>query len=114
MHAQARADAQAAVALLSKELEAAKQHGGPGEPDLAARLAGAYLRLGEALLAQPEHEDRDCLHAFEVILFMHTFFPPKGRQSVSSPVVLQECSRAHAVQAHAHDALSMGAHKVLS
>ncbi len=70
LHAQAREDAQAAVALLLKELEAAEQRGGKGEPDLAARLAVAYLRLGEALMAQPAHEDRDCLRAFEVHLPM--------------------------------------------
>lgn len=35
------------------------------DADVAARLAVAYLRLGEACMAQPDHSYRDCLRAYE-------------------------------------------------
>ena len=86
---QARQDAQAAVDLLSGELAAA---GGARrqreEPELAGRLAEAYLFLGEACMAQPGHEDRDCLRAFEVSVdsLMHH---ADDHNTVTQPVRLQ-------------------------
>ncbi len=58
-------DAQAAVDAL---LEQHKQAGDSckTQPEVDAQLAKAYLRLGEAYLAEREHPDRDCRRALEV------------------------------------------------
>lgn len=54
--AQAKADAQAAIHVLSGE-----PCGDAGEMNLAV----AYLRLGDACLAEKDHADRDCMAALE-------------------------------------------------
>jgi tetratricopeptide (TPR) repeat protein len=61
---QAASDARAAVALLC----AAPGGGGGGGGDgRRLELGEAHLRLGEALLAEPDHEDRDCFQAFKAL-----------------------------------------------
>lgn len=60
---QARADAQAAVEQLLVKTTAADGVG--KEAEMAVRLGMAYLRLGEACMAQAGHSDRDCVRAYE-------------------------------------------------
>lgn len=58
-------DAQAAVdALLEQRRQADSKCKEHSEVDV--RLSKAYMRLGEAFLAEREHADRDCTKALEV------------------------------------------------
>lgn len=72
---QARADAQAAVTLLGNALRQDPQHPDAAKRQaeragvelLKQRMGRAYLRLGEAFLAEPDHEDRDAVAAFKAL-----------------------------------------------
>lgn len=80
---QARADAHAAIRLLAKDLLEARQmaegsfksetaskeveHGEKHLKSLKHKLAAAYLRLGQAYLAEQEHLDRNCFAAFKAL-----------------------------------------------
>ena len=61
---QARVDAQAAVDALAEQKQS--ESGGYSQPEMAAKLAVAYLRLGDAFMAEREHPDRECSRALEV------------------------------------------------
>ena len=69
---QARSDATAAVAALRSQQQHEQQQGEQQQRwlDAAAKkqLALAYQRLGEACLAQRQHEDRDCRRAAKAFL----------------------------------------------
>jgi hypothetical protein len=58
---QAREDAQAAIHALSQGIERQA-----AEVSMREKLAMAYLRLGDACLAEKDHADRDCMRALEV------------------------------------------------
>lgn len=58
-------DAQAAVfALLEQPRQADSKR--KEQPEVDVKLSKAYMRLGEAFLAEREHPDRDCRKALEV------------------------------------------------
>lgn len=63
-------DAQAAVdALAGQAQQEQQQQSGSScdsHPETAAMLAMAYLRLGDAFMAEREHPDRECSKALEV------------------------------------------------
>ncbi len=61
---QARVDAQAAVDALAEQKQSGS--GCYSQSEMAAKLAKAYLRLGDAFMAEREHPDRECSRALEV------------------------------------------------
>lgn len=66
---QACADARAAVAALIRQQQAAAESdAGQQAAERRGRLATAYLRLGEACLAEPGHADRACREAAKAFM----------------------------------------------
>lgn len=62
---QAREDAALAISEVSKGMEREKTSGTTSP--LASKAATAYVALGEAFLAEPEHPDRDALRALKAL-----------------------------------------------
>ncbi|EIE23252.1 hypothetical protein COCSUDRAFT_63608 [Coccomyxa subellipsoidea C-169] len=73
-----RVDAQAAVdALLEQHQQAGDSC--KTQPEVDAQVAKAYLRLGEAYVAEREHPDRDCRRALEAFIRGLEFDPRSER-----------------------------------